>query len=69
MQTVNVIEINDRGSVASLRAFAEAIPAETLFVELVKSQTDHTDSEIEQCLDEGHVEVPGGGSIQLVWSS
>ena len=72
MNTINVVEINgDDGLVSSLRSFpAEQVQtAEALFRKLCEETTDLDSEGIDNAIEDGFAEVPGGASIQLVHST
>ena len=75
METINVVEINgDDGIISSLRSWGNTNgegedSAKEHFRAICRETTDLNDEEIEQALDNGYAEVPGGASVQLVRSN
>ena len=72
IHTVNVVEVDNDG-IVTIRAFCtskEGIQAaEGLFRQILSETTDLEARPIEVALEEGYADVPGGGSVQLCWSS
>lgn len=73
LNTVNVIEQDAEGNPISLRSYSDTKigneSAEELFTAIARETTDLSDEEIQSAIDDGYVDVPGGGRILLTHST
>lgn len=79
MQTVNVVEISDDGTLMSLKSFPDTVEghlaAQAHFITLAKEITNATEEDITSCFDgsdnygDCYLNVPGGGMVQLFRST